>query len=103
MFAVIESGGKQHTVSEGDELKVELLTAAQDETIEFDKVLMISNGSDSKIGSPFVENAKVTAKLITHGKRDKIKVFKMKRRQGYKRTYGHRQNFTQIKIESIIF
>lgn len=103
MFAVIESGGKQHTVSEGDELKVELLKASQDETIEFDKVLMISNGAESKIGSPFVENAKVVAKLVTHGKMDKIKVFKMKRRQGYKRTYGHRQNFTQIKIESIIF
>mgnify|MGYP006082411313 CR=1 FL=1 len=103
MFAVIESGGKQHTVSEGDELRVELLKASQDETIEFDKVLMISNGAESKIGSPFVENAKVVAKLVTHGKMDKIKVFKMKRRQGYKRTYGHRQNFTQIKIESIIF
>ena len=64
MFAVIESGGKQHTVSEGDQLKVELLSGEEGASIEFDKVLMISDGSASKLGNPFVENAKVTAKLI---------------------------------------
>ena len=101
MFAVIESGGKQHTVTEGESLKVELLSVEEGSTIEFDKVLMISNGADSKIGSPYVENAKVTAKLVTNGKHDKIRVFKMKRRKDYRRTYGHRQNFSEIKIESI--
>ena len=69
--------------------------------MEFDKVLMISDGENSKIGSPYVENAKVTAKLISHGKHDKIKVFKMKRRKDYRRTYGHRQSFSQVQIESI--
>ena len=82
MFAVIESGGKQHTVSEGESLKVELLSDEEGSTIEFDKVLMISNGNESKIGNPYVENAKVTAKLVSNGKHDKIRVFKMKRRTG---------------------
>ena len=101
MFAVIESGGKQHTVSEGDQLKVELLPGEEGAAIEFAQVLMISDGSSSKIGNPFVENAKVTAKLIGHGKSKKVKIFKMKRRKDYRRTYGHRQNFTEILIESI--
>ena len=101
MFAVIESGGKQHTVTEGESLKVELLSMEEGATIEFDKVLMISDGSASKLGNPFVENAKVTAKLIGHGKSKKVKIFKMKRRKDYRRTYGHRQNFTEILIESI--
>lgn len=101
MFAVIESGGKQHTVSEGDQLKVELLPGEEGASIEFDKVLMISDGSASKIGNPFVKKAKVMAKLISHGKAEKIKIFKMKRRKDYRRTYGHRQKFTEILIESI--
>ena len=101
MFAVIECGGKQHTVSEGESLKVELLSAEEGSTIEFHKVLMISDGSGSKIGNPYVDNAKVTAKLVFNGKHDKIRVFKMKRRQNYRRTYGHRQNFSEIHIESI--
>ena len=83
MFAVIESGGKQHTVSEGENLKVELLSNEEGSIIEFDKVLMISNGSESKIGNPYVENAKVTAKLVSNGKHDKIRVFKMKRRKEF--------------------
>ncbi|MFL2698056.1 MAG: 50S ribosomal protein L21 [Gammaproteobacteria bacterium] len=102
MFAVIESGGKQHKVAEGESLRLELLSDDEGSTIEFDKVLMVSNGKDSKVGSPFVENAKVSAKVIRHGKDNKIKVFKMKRRKNYKRTYGHRQPFTEIQIEKII-
>ena len=101
MFAVIECGGKQHTVSEGESLKVELLSEEEGSIFEFDKVLMISDGSESKIGNPYVDNAKVTAKLVSNGKHDKIRVFKMKRRQNYRRTYGHRQNFSEIHIESI--
>ena len=101
MFAVIESGGKQHTVSEGENLKVELLSNEEGSIIEFDKVLMISNGSESKIGNPYLKNAKVTAKLVSNGKHDKIRVFKMKRRKDYRRTYGHRQNFSEIQIETI--
>ena len=101
MFAVIESGGKQHKVARGDYLKVELLTEDEGSKVEFDKVLIISDGTDSKIGTPFLEKAKVTGKVIRHGKSDKIKVFKMKRRKGYRRTQGHKQNFTEILIEAI--
>ena len=98
----LSSGGKQHTVSEGESLKVELLSEEEGSAIEFNKVLMISNGKDSKIGNPYVENAKVTAKLIHHGKHDKIRVFKMKKgRKDYRRTYGHRQKYSEITIESI--
>ena len=101
MFAVIESGGKQHKVSEGDSLHVELLTEEEGSKVEFDKVLMISDGKDSKVGTPYLEKAKVTGKVVRHGRSKKIKVFKMKRRKGYRRTQGHRQYFTEVLIEAI--
>ena len=101
MFAVIESGGKQHKVTEGDNLQVELLTGEEGSKVEFNKVLMISDGKKSKVGSPFLEKAKVIGKVVRHGKSDKIKVFKMKRRKGYRRTQGHRQSFTEVLIEKI--
>ena len=101
MFAVIESGGKQHKVTEGDNLQVELLTGEEGSKVEFNKVLMISDGKKSKVGSPFLEKAKVIGKVVRHGKSDKIKVFKMKRRKGYRRTQGHRQSFTEVLIETI--
>ena len=101
MFAVIESGGKQHKVKKGDYLKVELLTGDEGSKVEFDKVLIILDGKNSKVGTPFLEKAKVTGKVIRHGKSDKIKVFKMKRRKGYRRTQGHKQNFTEVLIEAI--
>ncbi len=101
MFAVIESGGKQHKVVKGDHLKLELLNEEEGTKIEFDRVLMVSDGKESKIGNPFIEKAKVTAKVVRHGRSKKIKVFKMKRRKGYRRTQGHRQYFTEVLIEAI--
>ena len=101
MFAVIESGGKQHKVAKGDYLMVELLSVEEGSKVEFDKILLISDGKDSKVGTPFLKKAKVTGKVVRHGKSDKIKVFKMKRRKDYRRTYGHRQNFTEVLIEAI--
>ena len=101
MFAVIESGGKQHKVSEGDSLQVELLAEEEGSKVEFNKVLMISNGKDSKVGTPYLDKAKVTGKVLRHGKTDKLIVFKMKRRKDYRRTQGHRQNFTEVLIEAI--
>lgn len=101
MFAVIESGGKQLKVAEGDNLRVELITGEEGSKVEFNKVLMISDGKKSKVGSPFLEKAKVIGKVVRHGKSDKIKVFKMKRRKGYRRTQGHRQSFTEVLIETI--
>ncbi len=101
MFAVIESGGKKHKVSEGDSLQVELLAEEEGSKGEFDKVLLISNGKDSKVGTPYLDKAKVTGKVVRHGKTDKLIVFKMKRRKDYRRTQGHRQNFTEVLIEAI--
>jgi len=101
MFAVIESGGKQLKVTEGDNLQVELLTGEEGSKVEFNKVLMISDGKKSKVGTPFLEKAKIIGKVVRHGKSDKIKVFKMKRRKGYRRTQGHRQSFTEVLIEKI--
>ena len=101
MIAVIESGGKQHKVSEGVSILIELLPQEEGEKIEFNRVLMISDGKDSKIGSPFLDNIKVTAKIIKHFRGKKLRVFKMKRRKDYRRTIGHRQSFTEVLIEKI--
>ena len=101
MFAVFESGGKQHRVSKGDYLQVELLNKEEGSTVEFKNVLMIVDGKDSKVGTPFLDKTKVIAKVVKHGKSDKIKVFKLKRRKDYRRTQGHRQNFTKVLIEKI--
>ena len=101
MFAVIESGGKQHKVSKGDSLKVELLSEEEGSKIEFEKVLMISDGKDSKVGTPYLEKAKVTGKVVRNGKADKLIVCKRKRRKDYRRTQVNKQNFTEFLIEAI--
>ncbi len=100
MYAVIETGGKQYRVALGDKLKVEKLTATEGDSVNLDRVLMIADGDDVTVGSPLVESP-VTATVVSHGKRDKIKVFKMKRRKNYRRTQGHRQAYTEIEITGI--
>ena len=101
MYAVIESGGKQHRVEPGEVLKLEKLDVAAGDTIDFDKVMMIGEGSDVKIGAPYVKGGKVTAEVVCHGRGDKITVIKMKRRKHYRRQAGHRQWFTQVIIKEI--
>jgi large subunit ribosomal protein L21 len=100
MYAVIESGGKQHRVIEGETLKLEKIEAATGETVEFDKVLMIG-GDDVKIGTPLVAGSKVTAEVIAQGRHKKIKIVKFNRRKHYRRETGHRQWFTEVKITGI--
>jgi large subunit ribosomal protein L21 len=100
MYAVIETGGKQYKVAIGDKLKVEKLTAAEGDSVNLDRVLMIADGENITVGAPVVESA-VTATVVSHGKARKIKVFKMKRRKNYRRTQGHRQLFTEIEITGI--
>ena len=100
MYAVIESGGKQHRVIEGETLKLEKIEKATGETVEFDKVLMIG-GDDMKIGTPLVAGAKVTAEVVTQGRHKKIKIVKFNRRKHYRKETGHRQWFTEVKITSI--
>ncbi|MBK8288232.1 MAG: 50S ribosomal protein L21 [Cellvibrionales bacterium] len=101
MYAVIESGGKQHRVIEGEVLNVELLEAAAGDKIDFNEVLMVGNGADVKIGAPFVAGGKVSAEVVGHGRADKIHVIKFRRRKHFRKQMGHRQWFTQIKITAI--
>ncbi len=96
MFAVVETGGKQYIVKEGDVIKIEKLSRENGE-IEFDKVLMVGD----KIGTPYVEGAKVKAEIIRVGKAKKVVVFKFKRRKGYSKKQGHRQQFSEVKITQI--
>jgi large subunit ribosomal protein L21 len=101
MYAVIKTGGKQYRVREGDVLRVEKLEAEAGSTVEFDHVLMVGEGADVKLGSPLVDGAKVTAKVSEHGKGRKITIVKFKRRQDYRRTKGHRQPYTELRITGI--
>lgn len=101
MFSIVEQGGFQYKVSEGDTIKVPMIQAEKDAEIALEKVLMIGNGDQIKIGSPTVEGAVVKAKIVDHGKYRKVVILKKKRRKGYQRKTGHRQTFTKIKITSI--
>ncbi len=100
MYAVIETGGKQYKVAVGDKLKVEKLSAAAGDSVNLERVLMIADGESITVGAPIVASP-VTATVVSHGKARKIKVFKMKRRKNYRRTQGHRQQFTEIEITGI--
>ncbi len=102
MFAVIKTGGKQYKVQEGDVLNVEKLNMEKEKKVIFDKVLLIEDEGKTLIGTPFVENALVRAEVIENFKDKKVLVFKKKRRKQYRRTRGHRQELTRIKIEEII-
>ena len=101
MYAVIEAGGKQHRVVEGETLKLEKIEAATGETIEFDRVLMAGAGEDVKIGKPVVDGAKVTAEVVAHGRHKKVKIVKFNRRKHFRKETGHRQWFTEVKITGI--
>ena len=101
MYAVFVSGGKQHRVAEGDVVKLELLEADPGSAIEFDQVLLVANGDDVKIGAPVVEGGKVTAEVVTHGRGDKVKIIKFRRRKHHRKQMGHRQAYTEISITEI--
>ncbi len=101
MYAVIKTGGKQHKVAEGEILKVEKLKASEGEPVDITDVLLIEKDGDVTLGSPFIEGAKVTAKILRHGKEDKVTIIKMKRRKDYRKKQGHRQNYSEIQIEQI--
>ena len=101
MYAVIESGGKQHRVVEGETLKLEKIEAATGDAIEFDKVLMVGEGDGVKIGTPLVEGSKVTAEVVSHGRHEKVKIIKFNRRKHHRKQAGHRQWFTEVKITGI--
>ena len=101
MYAVIESGGKQHRVTEGEVLKLEKIEASTGDKVDFDKVLMVGEGADVQIGTPYVKSGKVTAEVISHGRGDKVKIIKFSRRKHHRKQQGHRQWFTEVKITKI--
>ncbi|MDP8245893.1 MAG: 50S ribosomal protein L21 [Candidatus Hinthialibacter antarcticus] len=102
MYAIIQTGGKQFQVAKGDILEIEKLDAAAGDQVSLDQVLLIRDGENLVIGQPMVENASVKAKVLAHDRGKKIVVFKFKKRKQYRRTQGHRQSFTRIKIEDIV-
>lgn len=101
MYAVIRTGGKQYKVAAGGKLKVESLPAEVGSEITIDDVLMVADGDDIKIGAPVVAGASVKATVLSHGRGDKVMIFKMRRRKHYRKTQGHRQNYTEIRIDGI--
>jgi large subunit ribosomal protein L21 len=101
MYAVIQSGGKQHRVSEGQVVKLEKIETETGATIDFDKVLMVADGENVNVGAPYVKGAKVSAEVVAHGRGKKVKIIKFKRRKHHMKQMGHRQWFTEVKITGI--
>ncbi|MBM3373406.1 MAG: 50S ribosomal protein L21 [Betaproteobacteria bacterium] len=101
MYAVVKTGGKQYRVSAGTKIKVEQLPAEVGSEVTLDQVLMIANEGEVKLGSPLLSGAAVKAKVLSQGRGDKVRIFKMRRRKHYRKTQGHRQNFTELEITGI--
>ncbi|MBY6212877.1 50S ribosomal protein L21 [Microbulbifer agarilyticus] len=101
MYAVIESGGKQHRVEEGEVLRLEKIEVSTGESVNFDKVLMVVDGDTINIGAPVVEGAKVTAEVLSHGRGEKVRIIKFRRRKHSMKRQGHRQWYTEVKITGI--
>ena len=101
MYAVIKTGGKQYRVQSGEKLKVERIEAEVGAEIGIDQVLMVADGETLLVGRPLLNGAKVTATVVSHGRHDKVRIFKMRRRKHYQKHQGHRQNYTELQIGSI--
>jgi len=101
MYAVFKTGGKQYRANTGDTITVEKIEAEKGATVELDQVLMVGEGEDVKIGTPYLEGGKITAKVLDHGRADKIKIIKFKRRKHHMKRMGHRQYFTKLEITGI--
>ena len=101
MYAVIKTGGKQYRVSAGEKLKIEQIAADVGQEIVLDQVLLVADGDALQMGAPLVAGARVKARVLKHGRGEKVRIFKMKRRKHYRRSQGHRQNYTEIEILGI--
>jgi len=101
MYAVVKTGGKQYRVSPGEKLKVEQIPADIGSEVVLDQVLMVADGDNVTVGNPVVAGASVKAKVLSHGRHAKVTIFKMRRRKHYQKHQGHRQNYTELQIESI--
>jgi large subunit ribosomal protein L21 len=102
MYAVIQTGGKQYRVKSGEQVKVELLAAEVGAAVSFDRVLMLGEGDGVRIGAPFVAGAAVKATVVSQGRGEKIRIFKLRRRKHFAKTQGHRQSYTEVRIDEIV-
>jgi len=101
MYAVVKTGGKQYKVAVGEKIKVEQIAADVGQEVVIDQVLAVGNGADLMVGAPLVSGASVKATVVSHGRHDKVRIFKMRRRKHYQKHGGHRQNYTELEIGSI--
>ena len=101
MYAVIKSGGKQYRVEPGTQLRVEALAAEVGASVSFDEVLLVGAGDGVKIGAPLVAGAKVKGTVVSQGRADKVRIFKLRRRKHYQKSQGHRQSYTEVRIDDI--
>jgi len=101
MYAVIKTGGKQYRVAAGEKIKIEQIAADVGQEVVLDKVLAVGQGSELRVGSPLLSGASVKATVLAHGKHAKVRIFKMRRRKHYQKRQGHRQNYTEIRIDAI--
>jgi len=101
MYAVIKTGGKQYKVAAGEKIKIEQIAADVGQEVVIDQVLAVGNGADLQVGSPLVNGASVTVTVLAHGRHDKVRIFKMRRRKHYQKHQGHRQNYTEVQIGAV--
>ena len=101
MYAVIKSGGKQYRVESGAQVRIESLVADVGSAVAFEEVLLVGTGDSIKVGAPFVSGAQVRATVVSHGRGDKVRIFKLRRRKHYQKSQGHRQNYTEVRIDDI--
>jgi len=102
MYAVIQTGGKQYRVKSGEQVRVEALAADVGAAVSFDRVLMLGEGDAARVGAPFVPGAAVRATVLAHGRGAKVRIFKLRRRKHYQKTQGHRQAYTEVRIDEIL-
>jgi large subunit ribosomal protein L21 len=102
MYAVIKTGGKQYRVEAGAQVRVESLAAEVGAAVSFGEVLLVGSGDKVKVGAPLVSGAQVKATVVSHGRGDKVKIFKLRRRKHFQKTQGHRQNYTEVRIDDIV-
>ncbi len=102
MYAIIKSGGKQYKVQSGEQLRLEALAVDVGASVSFGEVLLVGEGDAIKVGAPFVSGAKVNATVVSHGRGDKVKIFKLRRRKHYQKSQGHRQSYPEVRIDDIV-
>ena len=102
MYAIIKTGGKQYRVQSGEQLRVEALSADVGSSLSIEEVLLVGDGDGVKVGAPFVSGATVKATVVSHGRGDKVRIFKLRRRKHYQKSQGHRQSYTELRIDDIV-